>query len=336
MDVLVLGGGGIVGTYLVETAPQGMRLSLGIRTRRPTVEGVRWIGHPELTNSAAILNVLTELTPSVVVNAAGMNSVDACERDPTGCRRANLETVKAIVRSVAEFGCKLIHVSSNAVYGGDSAPYDEQSPRCPVNLYGQSKRDGEDLVRERLPHRSMIVRLSPLYGWSRPWMRVNPLPWIVDELSKGAPLKLTNDVCDSPLSAETAARALWRLILSDMTGEFNLGGANTVSRYGLGQAIATVFCIRSERLRPVPLADLGGLAPRPADSSLRGRRFATIFGMQPETLAEGLGRMRQTRPLEPLIRMGQLNRPMAVCAGGSMCVSSQEPSSDTDAQRLPG
>ncbi len=228
-----------------------------------------------------------------------MNAVDECERDPQRCRLMNVDSTANLLAARHRHPFKLVQLSSNAVYGRGSAPYAPSDRREPVNAYGRSKRDAEDLVRADTARRpsppslaSMIVRLSPLYGWSPPWSRLNPMPWIHRSLSRRTPLDLCNDVFDSPLAADRAAGILWRLIGAGAAGEFNLGGRDTVSRHGFGLALASAFGLSVARLRSVRLDSFAWLAPRAADTSLRDPRLLAEFGIESEPLRAGLARQR--------------------------------------------
>lgn len=314
MKVLILGGGGIVASYLVETAPPSAQVSLATGCRSPTANGLHWIGSLDLTSSRELADAVRALRLDVVINAAGMNSVDACELDPDSCHRHNVGITEAVIEVFRESSCRLVHLSTNAVYDGDCPPYGELGARAPVNAYGRAKKASEDLVFSAANPKWTVVRLSPLYGWSHSWTRLNPLPWICASLEADRPIRLVDDIYDSPLSAEEAARFLWRIAASGASGAFNLGGQNTVSRFGLGSAIAEVFGLCSTNLIRSISRELPDLAPRPADSSLSVKRFSRYFRIEPGTLRDGLQRMRITRPVDDQITLGRLNAATATDA----------------------
>jgi dTDP-4-dehydrorhamnose reductase len=307
MNVLVLGGAGIVGTYLVETAPPDTCVFLGYRTRAPRLAG-ELMRRIDCSNETSIRHALDRVLPDVVVNAVGQNSIDECQKDPPLAFEANVRSTLALVRALRGRSTRLLHLSTNAVYSGLQAPYAEASPRNPVSTYGETKRVAEDIVLRRGAGQH-IVRLSPLYGWSRNWSRLNALPWIVSTLRSGSKLNLCNDIWDTPLSAMWAAQALWHVIASEPSGPLNLGGAERVSRYEFGLAVADAFALDKTLISGVPSTFFANLGPRPVDSSFCVDRQRLAIPMAALALKEGLGGMREHECLPGIdLLPGRLHR----------------------------
>ena len=295
MNILILGAGGIVSKYLVKHCPAHVRLSLAYGSRRPQMPAGSPIVRVQsvvLEDPLSLRRLLVRAQPDVIINAAGMNSVDEAEMQPERCHAINVGVVDSLL-ALAAPASRLVQLSTNAVYGdGASAPFRPTDPRRPANVYGMAKRDAEDLVASAGAERHLVVRLSPLYGWSPASARQNPLPWIDSTLAAGQRIRLCDDILDSPLAADVAAAIIWRLICAEATGTYNIGGRETVSRYGLGLAIASVFDRDAGLIEPVPFSAFPQLAARARDTSLDDDRLRIEFGYLPESLMEGLRRMR--------------------------------------------
>ena len=101
--------------------------------------------------------------PQVVLNAAAMAWVDACEEDPEGADRLNAYFPGALAKACALEVVPCVHISTDYVFGdhavGGPAPYSEQSQRCPLQIYGASKAKGEEAVLSS-GGRSCVVRIS--------------------------------------------------------------------------------------------------------------------------------------------------------------------------------
>src|SRR2546422_1018982 len=80
-------------------------------------------------------------------------------------------------------GCRLVYVSTNAVFDGAAAPYREDDSVAPINKYGHLKVECERLVRETLGD-AVIVRPILMYGWNHPTGRSNPATWLIDRLGR--------------------------------------------------------------------------------------------------------------------------------------------------------
>lgn len=303
MKILILGGSGIIASYLTETAPAGTQITLAYRQRRPLVADEVGLRQVDLTDAAATRALLAELRPDAVIDAAGMSGVDDCERDRAAAHASNVVATQNLLDALVLTRAKLVYLSTNAVYDGRRAPYAEDSVRQPVNEYGRLKCACEELVRQQAPSGWCIARLIFVYGWNRVWSRRNPLTWMVDTLHAGQTVRLVTGVRENPLSALFAARALWQVLTRDVAGELNIAGADTVNRYELGLALADVFDLDTGLIEPVPNSFFAQLAPRPEDSSYVTEKMARVLGMAPLSLRDGLRQLRDCRPLpeDPLL-----------------------------------
>jgi dTDP-4-dehydrorhamnose reductase len=101
----------------------------------------------------------------VVVNAAAWTDVDAAEAAEEAATEINGHAVARLAQACAATGARLIQISTDYVFGGDSsAPYTEGAPTAPANAYGRGKLVGERAVRHRLPAAGYVVRTAWLYG----------------------------------------------------------------------------------------------------------------------------------------------------------------------------
>ncbi len=114
---------------------------------------------PDLVEAAILA-----LKPSAIINAAAYTNVDSAENDGKRAFSVNAHSVKAIVSACWKLGVPLIHVSTDYVFSGDgAAPYCENDPIAPINLYGASKAEGEAYIEaSNLPY--AIIRTSWVYG----------------------------------------------------------------------------------------------------------------------------------------------------------------------------
>src|SRR2546428_3959659 len=118
----------------------------------------------DLTDTAAVAPRLAALAPSVVVNAAADNRVDAAEQDPAPAMAVNGLGVAALAEACRRTGALLVHMSTDYVFHGRAArPYTEDDPPCPLGAYARSKLAGELLARALAP-RHAVVRLAALYA----------------------------------------------------------------------------------------------------------------------------------------------------------------------------
>jgi dTDP-4-dehydrorhamnose reductase len=124
------------------------------------------LGHRRLdiTDRAAVGDAVRALRSELVVNAAAYTAVDSAETEPETAFAVNRDGAAHLAEACARARIPLIHISTDAVFdGAKTAPYVEEDPVAPLNVYGLSKEAGERAVRERLDAH-LIIRTSWLFS----------------------------------------------------------------------------------------------------------------------------------------------------------------------------
>ncbi len=152
MKIVVLGAAGQLGRELCRVLPGEV---IGM-TRADA----------DQTDTIALGRALNAARPRVVVNAAGWTQVDAAENEPGKAFAVNALAVRDLAVICRDLDAMVIHLSSDYVFGLDAtrdAPYDEDDPPGPLNVYGTSKLAGENFLRAMWP-KHFIIRTCGLYG----------------------------------------------------------------------------------------------------------------------------------------------------------------------------
>jgi dTDP-4-dehydrorhamnose reductase len=103
----------------------------------------------DLSRPAEIRNLIRELYPALIVNAAAYTAVDQAERDEALARAINSEAPAIMAEEARKIGAALIHYSTDYVFDGTkTSPYQENDPTNPINAYGRTKLTGEQAVRD--------------------------------------------------------------------------------------------------------------------------------------------------------------------------------------------
>lgn len=293
MDVLITGGTGLLGKYLLATKPEDVRAYATYH--RYWAPGVEY--KMELMDFDSIHHVFEHTRPDVVIHTAGQGSVDICENDFTQYYSVNVCPTYRIMQECAEHGAKFVGISTNAVFRGDAAPYDDDDGLDPVNMYGHSKRLMEQAVEHYFSAQDwLIIRPILMYGWPNADGRKN---WavIVDEaLRVGKRLKVVNDTWTQPLYAGDCAEFIWQVILDGRSGAYNVAGMDETTLWGFVYRVADAFGLDPsvEDIEGVPSSTFPNIAPRPVNTIYTLRRMIED-GYKPKTLASGLARMKAER-----------------------------------------
>jgi dTDP-4-dehydrorhamnose reductase len=152
MKVLVTGANGQVGRELQRAAwPEGTIL-------QPFASD-----QLDITDEAAVMEVVAATTPDVIVNAAAYTAVDTAEDEPDRAHLVNATAVGHLAAAADTSGAALIHLSTDYVFDGSkSGWYDETDPTCPIGAYGRSKAAGERAARSA--QRAVVLRTAWVYG----------------------------------------------------------------------------------------------------------------------------------------------------------------------------
>jgi dTDP-4-dehydrorhamnose reductase len=198
--------------------------------------------------------------PELVLHAAAWTQVDDAESDPEGARRANVEGT----RNVVGLGAPVVYYSSDYVFDGTKGePYVESDATNPLGVYGRTKLEGEQEVRE-----GWIVRSSWLFGWTghnfvRTMLRLGAER---DEVA------VVDDQRGSPTYVGQLAAATRKLIELPH-GVWHLAADGDCTWADFAEAVfeeAGLDC----RVRRITTAEFGAPAPRPAYSVLRSEKGA--------------------------------------------------------------
>ena len=240
----------------------------------------------DLSRREQVEAVVADFKPDIVVNAAAMTGVDACELDPELALAVNALGVRHLAQAADLVGAHVVHISTDYVFDGASTrPYDEWDAVAPISEYGRSKLGGE---RELAAHaRSWtVLRTSWVFG-----RRGHDLiSWAFDTYDRG---ELNGVLADqvsiptyAPDLAQLAARALER-----RQGLFHTtSGDEAVSRHELVTSALRLRGIDPSDVNEIDASSLQRPATRPVFSALDNRalRLAGDVGLRPwrDALAE--------------------------------------------------
>lgn len=224
----------------------------------------------------------------IVVNCAAYTNVEAAEDNAEEAMSVNRDGVHNIATICAEQGIKLIHISTDFVFGGDAerrTPYLESDTPAPINVYGRTKAEGE---REAMnAPKAIILRTSWLYA---PWGK-NFLNTILARAKEGAELRVVNDQRGTPTSALGLAEAIVAIIESGtwrtMTGIYHYSDLGECTWYDFAREILLKAKIDAN-ITPCKSSDWPSKAQRPHYSVLDKSRIATTNVVTLKTWQERL------------------------------------------------
>ncbi len=231
--------------------------------------------------------LLERVEPTVVVNCAAIADVELASRNVDLANRINVELPRFLARESATCGFHFIHLSSNAVYDGDAAPYDERAAHRPLHEYGTMKSAADVAIRESRG-RATIVRPTVGYGWNEDDGRLNPLTAALRALGRGERIRQVTDQFENPVYAGDVADVLWAVVTQGFAGELNVGGADRhLSRFDWMKQVLPTFGFEVDRLDAAKVADFKSTVRRPRDTTFDCTRLQEVLGCSTKNVVLG-------------------------------------------------
>jgi dTDP-4-dehydrorhamnose reductase len=223
----------------------------------------------DITSPAAVEQVLEELQPWAVVNAAGYVRVDDAEREPHLCLRINADGAAILADACVQRNIGLINFSSDLVFDGErSQPYLESDGVAPLNVYGHSKAQAERWVLHHHPC-SLVIRTSAFFG---PWDEYNFLTTVLRTLRAGQVFTAAEDAIVSPTYVPDLVNASLDLLIDGECGLWHLANPGAIAWAELARWTARLAGLDGSPIQSCSIKTLGLAAPRPAYSVLGSER----------------------------------------------------------------
>jgi dTDP-4-dehydrorhamnose reductase len=271
MRVLITGAAGLFGYGLTQ-------VFVTRHTVFPVTHAVA-----DTTNAGAIRDLFVKLEPEIVIHAAAIPDLDICEADPALGVSVNVEGTRNVVEAAREIGAAVAFISSDSVFDGKkTAPYVETDAMNPVNVYGRTKVQGEEIV-ETLPAH-WIFRVPVLFGPGK----VKFIEKGLIKLLKGEEYIVAADQVASAAYTLDAAGVMMELIEQRRYGVFHVANAGQCSRYELARRAAEFAGLNSALVVGKPLSEMGGRAKRLNYSVLEMRALKQDGIAAPRPLEEAL------------------------------------------------
>ena len=262
---IITGAAGLIGQYLVKSAP---RWAPGWN-----VEGLTR-AQLDLTDPLAVESAFHRHKPQLVIHSAALSRTRDCEEDPERARRINIDATATLAELAQNI--PFIFLSSGEVFEGTTGWYRESDEPNPINVYGRTKLEAERVVLRNPAH--TVVRIVLTAGTSESGDR----SFVEDMCRKaraGKDVTLYTDEFRCPLPAGVIARALWGLVDHDKPGLYHLGGSERLSRWEIGELLLPSYPELQGRLIKGSALNHAG-APRPIDLSLSCDKIQKVLSFR--------------------------------------------------------
>jgi dTDP-4-dehydrorhamnose reductase len=245
----------------------------------------------DITDEKLVLEKLNELKPTLVINAAAYTDVDGAENNQNLAQAVNALAIGYLAAACAKIGAILVHYSTEYVFSGqDQAGYPEDAKTSPINVYGQTKALGEELLQQNC-EMYYIIRSSWLYGQAPQVGKPRGLNFVQTMLKlaqAGQEIKVVNDQFGKPTYCHDLAIETRKIIdTAKPCGIYHVTNDGVCSWYEFAKKIFEIKDIKVN-LKSIESKDYPLPTPRPQYSILINTKLEPMRSWE-EALREYLG-----------------------------------------------
>lgn len=274
--VWITGANGLIGNYLVQSAP---KFAASHHVRALTRADF------DLLDFASVEREFRRNKPQLVIHCAAITVVSDAQKNPELARRVNVETT----RFLAELGAEIpfIFFSTDLVFDGRKGNYTENDVANPLHLYGETKLEAEGFVLKNPRH--LVIRTSINGGISLSGNRAfnEQLRRSLQQAGQG--MTLFTDEFRCPIPAVETAQAVWDLAEKKCAGLYHVAGAERLSRLQIGEVLVGRWPEVAGRIKSGSAKDFPG-PPRALDTSLDISKAQRVLAKSLPGLGEWLAK----------------------------------------------
>lgn len=232
----------------------------------------------DLAASRGIADVVAGYNADWVINCAAYTQVDRAETEPELAFRVNRDGARAVAEGAAKSGGRVLHLSTDFIFAGDRPiPYAETDAGDPRSVYGRSKWEGEQAVREIMPG-ALIVRTAWVYGRHGN----NFVKTMLRLMAERDEIRVVDDQVGTPSWTADIAAAMRALVEKDMTGVWNFTNEGVASWFDFAHEIISIATQlghprKVARVLPIPTSEYPCAARRPAYSVLNKEKIRQVL-----------------------------------------------------------
>jgi dTDP-4-dehydrorhamnose reductase len=224
-----------------------------------------------------------------VINCAAYTNVEKAEEERDLAFSVNAEAVGRLGKIAKAGGQRVLHISTDFVFNGQTEkPYTEDDEPDPVNVYGQSKLEGEKLLIES-GCQCCIMRIQWTYGAAGN----NFIKKLISFAEANDEVNVVEDQVGSPTATTAVAKAIWDMVENQADGIYHFAAEGNVSRYEMAKFIFDELKLKA-KVVPCKSSEFQSKAQRPLSSRFDCNKIKRLLTEPIEHWQEPLRRYVRT------------------------------------------
>jgi len=250
----------------------------------------------DITNLDSVSNVINSFRPDIIINCAAYSNVDGSEINKNLSHQVNVEGLTNLLQ-VSDKETYIIQISSDYVFDGTNGPYDEEDPTFPINYYGRSKLEAENILRGSR-RKWAILRPNVIYSDDL-FCKANFFSWVYKSLLKEESISVVTDQISNPTYMKDIVKSIFQCILLSYEGILHIGSDDYLSRYKFALNIAEVFGFDKTLIAPIYTKQLSSnvesyIAERPKHSGLKTNKIERELNITTYLTSYSLKQLKST------------------------------------------
>ena len=293
--ILITGAEGQLGKYLqfnlkdkYDVIPTAKSLSVK--------SGGKYITTLDITNRTDVEICIDKVQPDIIINCAAYTDVDGSETNKKLARKVNVIGLQNLIRA-SHPNTYFIQISSDYIFDGNAGPYSENDHSYPINYYGKTKLEAENILRGS-KRRHLIIRPNVLYSEGLTF-KGNFFAWVYKSLLSNQSISVVSDQISNPTYIYHLSQAIFQCIILNLEGIYHYGSDDYISRYDFAISIAKSFNFNTNLITPTDTKQLSQsfptyIAKRPKHSGLKTLKIENELGLSTYSTTYSLNMIKKS------------------------------------------
>ena len=273
MKIVVIGASGLVGSNCLKYFTEQNLSVIGTYFSYQT-SNTKYYDTINLENLANF--DIVSFAPDCIVHCGALTNVDYCEAHEDESYSQNVTSTLNLINICKKTKAKLVFISTDYVFDGQSGPYRETDLLNPVNQYGFHKKMAEEAVQLQLAD-ALILRITNVYGDEK--RNKNFIARLIETHKNNLELHLNlpSDQYASPVNASDIAKSLYLLLKNGSKGVYHIASSDFYNRFSLASKVLSYLPGNKITILPVLTNNMNQGAKRPLTGGLLALKFMAEF-----------------------------------------------------------
>ena len=293
MKIVIIGGSGMIGSYLIKSCKnEGYDTEFTFYKNKPQNEQGHFL---DITKRKDTIELIKKINPQIVFLTSAITDMDLCERNSNLAKTTNVIGTQNVVDGCKTVNSKLVYLSTSAVFDGTKSEYSEVDIPSPNNTYGLTKLKGEKIV-QKSGLEFLIIRTDQPFGWTKQSQRTNSVVRVIERLKDDTVFSEITDWYNTPTYIPDLTSGIMSLIKNNLVGIFHITGSDFLNRYDSAVLIAEVFKLENKLLKQINSSELKLPAKR-SNVNLSNKKLFQETGIRMLGFKDGLTKMLEDKKI---------------------------------------